>query len=163
MASEPARERSSSPGTAILCGGALVGLFDFAYATILAWSAGRPWHRPWQGVASALLGRDAFSAGDAAIALGLVCHFVVAFSIVTAYVLASRRAPLLARRAVPLGMTYGALVFFVMNWVVVPLTRIGRVPAFTRSSLATSLLVHVFLVGLPAALVARRAARPPAA
>jgi len=151
------------PGRAVVYGGALVGLFDFAYATISAWSLGRPWYRPWQGVASALLGRDAFTAGAPATALGLACHFVVAFCIVAAYVLASRRLALLVRRAVPLGMVYGAFVFLVMNWVVIPLTRIGRVPAFTPSSLATALLVHVFLVGLPAALFARRAGRGTAA
>lgn len=84
---------------------------------------------------------------------------MVAFSIVAVYVLASRRLGLLARQWLPLGMLYGALVFFVMNWVVIPLTRVGRVPAFTRSSLVTSLLVHLLLVGLPAALAARGAAR----
>ena len=150
--------RASGPARAIVYGGALVGLFDFGYATILAWWAGRPLYRPWQGVASALLGRDAFAAGAPAVLLGLLCHFVVAFSIVTAYVLASRRLALLTRLAAALGMLYGAFVFFVMNWVVIPLTRIGHAPAFTRSSLVSSLVVHVFLVGLPAALFARRAA-----
>jgi len=149
--------RRLSPLRAIAYGGVLVGLFDFTFATLRAWSAGRPWYLPWQGVASALLGRDSFSAGAPAIVLGLVCHFVVAFSIVAVYVLASRRLALLTRAAWPFGMLYGAAAFFVMNWVVIPLTRIGHVPVFTRSALAQSLVVHVFLVGLPAALVARRA------
>jgi len=151
-------DKPLSPLRAIVYGGAIVGMFDFAYATVLTLARGRPWYRPWQGVAYALLGPDAMNGGSWVIALGIVCHFIVAGSIATAFVLASRRLPLLTRHAVPVGMVYGAFVFFVMNWVVIPLTRIGRVPPFTTKILLLSLAVHVFLVGLPAALCAREAA-----
>jgi hypothetical protein len=145
-----------SPLQAIVRGGALVGAFDFAYATLRTMQRGGEWYQPWQGVASALLGRAAFDGGGAVIALGIVCHFIVALSVVTAYVVASRYLPVLTQQAVALGLLYGAFVFFFMNRVVIPLTRIGTVPRFSTSGLVLSLLVHAFLVGLPAALVARR-------
>jgi hypothetical protein len=151
-------DKPFGPLRAIVYGGAIVGMFDFAYATVLTLSRGRAWYRPWQGVAYALLGPDAMNGGFWVIALGIVCHFIVAGSIATAFVLASRRLPFLTRHAMPVGMVYGAFVFFVMNWVVIPLTRIGRVPPFTTKILLLSLAVHVFLVGLPAALCAREAA-----
>lgn len=56
MTGDRSAGRAIGPTRAVVYGGALVGLFDFAYATLLAWSAGRPLYRPWQGVASALLG-----------------------------------------------------------------------------------------------------------
>ena len=158
MAEEAEGGLRMGPARGIVYGGGLVGLFDFGYATLRAVARGRAWFVPWQGVASALLGADAFAGGGWVIALGIVCHFIVASCIVAAYVGASRLIPLMTRRAVPLGMAYGVWVFFMMNWVVIPLTRIGRVPAFTPSALGSALLVHVFLVGLPAALVARRIA-----
>ena len=152
-------ERPFGPLRAIACGGAIIGMFDFAFATILTLARGRPWYRPWQGVAYALLGPDAMEGDGWVIALGIVCHFIVAGSIAAAFVLASRWLPILTRYAIPVGMLYGAFVFFVMNWVVIPLTRIGRVPAFTTKILLISLAVHVFLVGPPAALCARRSYR----
>lgn len=38
-----------------------------------------------------------------------------------------------------------------MNWVVIPLTRIGGVPKFTTSNFVLSLLVHIVFLGAPAA------------
>jgi hypothetical protein len=152
-------DKPFGPLRAIVYGGAIVGMFDFAFATVLTLARGRPWYRPWQGVAYALLGPDAMNGGRSVIALGIVCHFVVATSIAAAFVIASRWLPFLTRYAIPVGMVYGAFVFFVMNWVVIPLTRIGRVPPFTTRILLLSLAVHVFLVGLPAALCARESTR----
>jgi hypothetical protein len=156
MTEAAGRGRTLGPGQAIACGAAIVGVLDFLYPTLRTVARGRPWFVPWQGVASALLGSDAFTGGASAIALGIVCHFIVATCVVAAYVSASRWIPALSRHAVPLGMAYGLWVFFFMNWVVIPLTRIGRVPTFTTDALVLGLLVHVFLIGLPAALVARR-------
>ncbi len=144
---------------AILYGAAVVGVCDFAYASLRAISRGNPWFAPWQAVASALLGRDAFSGGQGTVLFGIFLHFVVAACIVAVYVLASRHIPVLTRRIVLCGLAYGVLAFLVMNWVVIPLTRIGRVPSFTTSGLVGGLLIHLFGVGLPAAYFARRAAR----
>ena len=145
-----------TPLQAILYGGGLVGVFDFLYATLRTLSQGGAWYRPWQGVASALLGPDAMSGGVLVVLLGIVCHFIVALCIVTAYVLVSRSVPLLTRHAVPLGLLYGAFVFWFMSWIVVSLTRIGHPLKFSTQGFWMSLAVHILLVGLPAALFARR-------
>jgi hypothetical protein len=53
------------------------------------------------------------------------------------------------------GVAFGLVVFTVMNVVVIPLSRIGAsVPSLPL--LANGLLGHMFLVGLPIALAARR-------
>ena len=160
MTEDAGRGRTLGPAQAIAYGAAIVGILDFLYPTLRTLARGGPWFLPWQGVASALLGGDAFTGGASVIALGIVCHFIVATCVVAAYVSASRWIPALTRHAVPLGMAYGLWVFFVMNWVVIPLTRIGRVPTFTTGALVGGVLMHVFLIGPPAALVARRVAWP---
>jgi hypothetical protein len=71
------------------------------------------------------------------------------------FVLASERFPGLRRGAVGWGLAFGVGVFAVMNFLVIPLSRIGAsVPSFPV--VANGLLAHAFLVGLPIALAARR-------
>ena len=87
---------------------------------------------------------------------GGVLHFFIAFVIVLVYFLASRRAPVPTRHAVALGIAYGIVVYFVMSYIVIPLSAAsrGRFP-FRCSS--NGILIHAFGVGLPAALFARAA------
>jgi len=42
----------------IVYGAGVVGIIDFAYATLFVVLNGRPWYRAWQGVASAVLGDE---------------------------------------------------------------------------------------------------------
>ena len=57
-------------------------------------------------------------------------------------------------------VAYGAIAFFVMNLVVIPLTRIGRQPLVWSAFAVGGLIVHVLLLGPAAAYFARRAAGP---
>src|SRR5690606_7269061 len=73
-------------------------------------------------IAAGLIGRDAAIAGGAATAaLGLAPHFFSAMTIVTAFYLAARQAPALARRPLVTGPFYGLAAYAVMNYVVIPL------------------------------------------
>ena len=118
---------------------------------------GTPPMRIFQFVAGGLLGREALDGGFATFALGLLCHFTVALSIATVYFLASRWLPVLRERPVLCGIAYGVVAFFVMHYVVVPLsaapTGAGR---SAWPILANGVLGHIFLVGLPIALFAAR-------
>ena len=55
------------------------------------------------------------------------------------------------------GPIYGMAVFFVMRYVVVPLSATPRQPPAKVSSLANLVFSHIFFVGIPIALVIRRA------
>ena len=60
------------------------------------------------------------------------------------------------------GILYGLAVYAVMNYLVIPLSAIGpRTTATPLPVLANGLLIHMFGVGLPAALFARAAAPGP--
>jgi hypothetical protein len=144
---------------AVLYGAGVVGGIDFAYATIFVVLKGRPWYRVWQGVASAVLGSDSFSAGYRTAFLGVFLHFTVATCIVGVYLIASRWVPILRQKTLLCGLAYGVVAFFGMNLVVVPLTRIGPQPLVWSAFNVGGLLVHTLLLGPAAAYFAGRTGR----
>jgi Na+/alanine symporter len=147
-----------TPWRALLYGAWAVGGIDFVYATVFVVLRGRPWTRAWQGVASAVLGPDSFTGGYASALLGVALHFAVATCIVGVYLTASRFVPLLRQKTLLCGLAFGLIAFFVMNLVVVPMTRIGRQPLVWSAFNVGGLLVHIFLLGPICAYFAGRAA-----
>lgn len=115
------------------------------------------------GVARALLGPDAREAGAPGVALGVALHLSVATAWSAVYLLLLRAWPSLRRlaagRAAPLvGMAYGPLVWLAMDLVVVPLTRARHTPPGSPM-FYVNLVAHMFVVGLPIALLMRDEAR----
>lgn len=157
-------ERPASSGMlrAIVWGGLLAGLADALYATLyFGWQGASP-VRIWQSVAGGLLTRErAVAGGVPTAALGLALHFLIAFTAAAIYVLASRKLPVLVRRAVLCGSLYGLWVYIFMNSVVIPLSALPpRKASWIQPTLTffTGLVVHVFGVGLGISLPARREA-----
>ena len=146
---------------AIFWGGLIAGTLDITYAIVFSLlRSGTSPVRVLQSVASGALGADSFNRGAASAALGLFFHFFIAFTAAAAYWAASRKLDLLVRAAVVCGVVYGAVIYAVMNYVVIPLSavppRAGPRPLLV---LVTGLLVHMFFIGLPIALAARRYSR----
>lgn len=141
---------SFRPATAIVLAGAAAGVGD----TLLAMAMhGVGPAVVYRAVAAGLIGREAAMAGGlAAAALGLVLHFFIATTAAACYVVASAQVRALAAHAVPSGLAFGVAVYFFMKDVVVPLSA-ARPIGFTWAGLVG----HAVLVGLPIALVARRA------
>ena len=144
--------------TALALGTLTVGTLDILDALIFFGLRGAQPIRIFQSIAAGLLGREAFQGGLATALLDGVLHYFIAFVIVAVYYLASRRAPVLLRHAVALGMLYGIGVYFVMSYVVIPLSAASQ-GAFSWAVFLNGILVHAFGVGLPAALFARAARR----
>jgi hypothetical protein len=141
---------------AILRGGLAAGVLDIT-AAFIRW--GKP-VRILQGIASGLLGPQAFQGGWGIVALGMALHFVIAFSAAAVYYSASRKLAFLRSRAVLWGLLYGIAVYMFMSWVVVPLSAFPKShTAFSAIGFAISLLTHMLCVGLPIALAVRRYAK----
>ena len=139
----------------IVYGGLSVGTLDGLAATINAATKGVSPDRVFHYIASGLIGREAsYDGGAATIVLGILIHFAIAFSVVAVFVLLSRSIPALLRRAVISGLAYGVVVYFAMAYLIVPLTAVPKIP-FSFSGMITSIVIHMFCVGLPAALVTR--------
>jgi hypothetical protein len=144
--------------SSILLGGLVAGAFDITYAMVISYlRKGISPIRVLQSVASGWLGPASFEGGLPAAALGLASHFFIALTAAAVYVLAGRYLPMLVRQPVVCGAVYGFGIYVVMNYVVIPLSRVPPRPAPAFIVWATGLLVHMFLIGVPIALAARRA------
>lgn len=141
---------------AIIYGGLVVGTLDLLDAVIFFGARGVAPIRIFQSIAAGAHGRAAFQGGWHAAALGIAFHFIIAFLIVTAACLIARQAPTLMQQPVAFGIVYGITVYFVMNYVVIPLSATTR-GAFVWPVFINGILIHAFGVGIPSALFARMA------
>jgi hypothetical protein len=143
----------------IVYGGLAVGVLDALDAVIFFGlrNGTSPIHI-FQHIASGLLGRASFDGGLATAMLGLGLHFLIAFMIAAVYYRASLSIPMLIRQPVISGLIYGVVVYFVMSYIVVPLSAApqGR---FSLAPFLNGVIGHALLVGLPVALFARRSAQ----
>lgn len=140
---------------AILVGGAICGVLDITAAFVVYGLFGLKPIPLLQGIAAGLLGPRSFTGGLSTAALGLLCHFVIAFSAAAVYYAASRRLSFLLRNPVASGVLYGIAVYFFMRWVVVPLSAAKSGP-FSLKMTAIGLIIHVICVGWPIAFAVRR-------
>jgi uncharacterized membrane protein YagU involved in acid resistance len=98
------------------------------------------------------------SAGGLATAgLGTLLHFFIAFTVAAVYVLASRKIVALKTQAIAFGLTFGALVYLVMTYTVLPNSAVEPSP-FSLALFLNGIIGHALFVGLPIALYARRTA-----
>ena len=150
----------SRPAAAILWGGIVGGTLDVAFAAIRSVQLGGTVGRMLRGIAGGLFGRGVIAGGGIAYAaLGLGLHFFIALSAATTYYVASRRISILVDFPWVCGPLFGALWYFMMNRVVLPLSALHTSPPFT----IPGFLAVTLLIGLPVALATRhfsRMARP---
>lgn len=140
----------------ILLGTLVVGALDILEVIVFYGIKGVAPTRILQSVAAGLIGRAAaFEGGVPTALLGLGIHYCIAFVVVCVYYFASGRIAALRESPVIMGAIYGLLVYLAMNFVVLPLSATGP-PRFTLPGVLNGLFAHVFCVGIPAALIARR-------
>jgi hypothetical protein len=133
----------------------LVGTLDISDAFIFYGLRGVTPSRILQGIASGVLGRAAFGMGHRSAVLGLFFHFFIAFSATTVFLLASRKLPL-GRHPMLYGTLFGAALYLVMNYIVLPLSRIGMRPTPPLIPLVNGVAALIVCIGIPLAFIARR-------
>jgi len=113
-----------------LVAGATVAFLDGMFAVVVyVWimhltTAGRI----FQSIAAGLLGKASYNGGTTTIALGLLCHIVIAFTWTTIYYFASRRVPSIREFAssnagnLITGVLFGAVIWLGMDFIVIPLS-----------------------------------------
>src|ERR1700738_2438406 len=122
---------------AALCGGLVAGRLDIGVAALL--NSISPLV-VLVFIASGILGKAAYHAGLAGVALGLGLQWAMSLAIAFNYALGRERVDALTRSWVLGGVLYGVVIFLVMSFVVVPLSRAVPQPAFTLSAFAENLL-----------------------
>jgi uncharacterized membrane protein YagU involved in acid resistance len=150
------KSKPITPGAAIFYGGLIAGILDAADGVVAYYfAAGLNPIQVLQFIASGFYGAAAFQMGIPGALVGLLAHFFIAFAVAAIYVGATRFLPMLSREAVMWGTIYGAAVFIVMNFVVLPHTAAVKSP-LSLPLLLNGVLGHALFVGLPIALAARR-------
>lgn len=142
---------------AILTGGLLAGIGDITYAALhynIVYQT--PPERIFQSVAAGLLGSEAARAGGwNTAALGLAAHFALTTIMAAVFVLASLVVPLLRKLWWITGPVYGLALMFVMNYLVVPMSKVGGPGKLPEGQfLYGAVFAHVILVGLVIAAAA---------
>jgi hypothetical protein len=111
-----------------------------------------------QFIASGLLGLAAFAGGLGSALLGLLLHVVFSLVIAAVFILAATRLPVLRRNLILGGMLYGVVVYFVMNFVVTPLSAAPPAEGIIWAVIVEGIIGHALTIGLPLAFITRRAA-----
>jgi hypothetical protein len=136
-------------------GGLICGSMDITAAFVVYGFFGARPVRLLQGIAGGLLGPRTYQGGLWTAALGLVCHFFIAFAAAAVFWIVSRGVGFLADHAVVSGVLYGVCVYFFMNRIVVPLSAARKSP-FSFEMMLIGVAIHMVCVGLPIALAVRR-------
>jgi hypothetical protein len=150
---------------AILTGWLLCGVLDITAACLQAWiEAGRAPADVLRGVASALWGRAAITAGPGMAAIGLAMHFTVALTATLVFHSLSRRLAILWTAPLWIvGPLYGVVVFCAMNYGTLPALSwlrslyLNTPPRWPGSMRWPQLAIHMVCVGMPIVWGVRRA------
>ena len=142
---------------AALWGGLIAGALDILAASLITQYGVV---RILQIIAGGLLGKAALEGGAGTAALGLLLQESMGVLIALIYGVGSNRWPQLARRWVPAGILYGILVYFVMNYAVLPLSAWHSHPHFKAASFAQN-MAAMWVFGLIVSYFARPRAVSP--
>jgi uncharacterized membrane protein YagU involved in acid resistance len=138
----------------ILLGGLIAGTLDIGAASLINLLS------PvfiLHVVAAGLLGREtSFGGGLSTAAFGMLLQWTMSLIIAAIFVSVAALLPILKRWWIAAGLSYGVAIFFVMNYVVVPLSALHRFPRFTAPSFAENMSA-MLLFGVIVAFFARGA------
>jgi hypothetical protein len=159
---EPKGSPSVSRGAWIVVRiGLIAGTLDITENLIFNAFRGITPEMVFQFIASGLIGiHSAAALGTVSVALGMAIHYFIATWWTLVFYLASRKLRFLLARPAIWGILYGGFVYLIMNFVVLPLTRIPHPRAATTvASRVSGVLALLFCIGLPIALLVRRSDR----
>jgi uncharacterized membrane protein YagU involved in acid resistance len=108
-----------------------------------------------RSIASGLFGLQAYAAGNWVVVVGLLLQLAMSVLIAGIFSLATLRQAWLLSRAVLAGVAYGAIVFVVMNIVVVPLSSFAPRPTHITLTWLVANIAAMLVFGLLVALIVR--------
>lgn len=162
MAKAVSKEFKASSGItafkAIVYGGLIAGCLDLAFALTYYGLKGGKLIKLLQSIAAGVQGKVAYQGGVGSAALGVAFHFAIALGAAAVFCAAGRALPVLVRMPWISGPVFGAGAYYFMNLVVLPFSAL-QTKGYPMKWEPWMLAAHLFLVGLPIALVARKLSR----
>ena len=136
--------------------GLLAGTLDISFACLQVYiMRGTTPEIVLRYIASGAFGKAAFSGGWGMPLVGLLFHYIIAYSFTILFFILYPAIRVMSKSVVATAIVYGIFIFVVMNLLVVPLTKI---PASTfhldKALMATAILIVA--IGLPLSFFARK-------
>ncbi|MEP6728637.1 MAG: hypothetical protein ABJC98_22630, partial [Bacteroidota bacterium] len=110
-------------------------------------------------VASGAFGKSVIGSDSAGMMLmGLLFHYIIAFSFTIFFFWLYSRSRLLPANWVLRGFVYGIFIWIIMNLVVVQLSGVphGPISAMKITKVIKSALILIFMIALPLSFIAHR-------
>lgn len=140
----------------IALSGLLVGSLDIIAALIQFYiKTGKDPLIVLKYIASAIVGKEAFSGGTPMAVVGLLLHFVIAFAWTISFFWIYPKLKLQTLNTILTGVLYGIFIWLIMTRVVVPVTK-ATTSAFDWKQAAIAALILIAAIGLPLSFIAAR-------
>ena len=136
--------------TAILLAGIIGGTIDIGSAAVISG------FNPvviMHAIASGLIGKDSFSGGVGTAVLGYFLQIAMGTLIAAIYMAATSAKPALRKRWIPTGILAGVIIYFVMTYLVVPLSAAPFRPEFSLDGFIKTFKLAGFLENLLAMIL----------
>lgn len=152
------RNTTTSPIKTILIAGLVAGILDGLAAAIsfIITSNGKNPIAVYKFVASGVFGKSALHGGWEIGMLGILFHLVIAMIFAVLFYFLYRNIHWIKRNILISGILYGIVVWIIMNKIVVPLSNTPPLPPPPIHRIMISMLILVFCIGLPIALIVQK-------
>lgn len=156
MASSTSNKKPSKAASTILLAGFIAGTLDITAASTQYYiNTGKGPGTLLRYVASGVFGQKAFAGGIPMAAWGLFFHFIIAFGLTIFFFWLYPKIKLLSKNIIVTGLLYGIFAWVVTALIIVPLSNTAP-PVFNIRKAAIAILILMFCIGLPIALIISR-------
>ena len=132
----------------------LVGTLDILAACIQFYLKTNKGPAPvFKFIASGVFGKEAFTAGNSMIVYGILLHFLIAFIFTVFFVWVCSKFPAILKMKIITGIVYGAFVWAVMNFLVLPISNSPKGP-LNFINAVTGMMILIICLGIPLAVMA---------
>lgn len=106
-------------------------------------------------IASGVFGKAALAGGTEMALLGLLFHFIIAFTWTVIFFKLYPQITRVAKNKFAAGLLYGLFIYAIMTRVVLPLSNTPKIP-FNAVQAAIGIVILMFAVGLPISFMVSR-------
>jgi len=104
-------------------------------------------------IAGGVFGKKAFSGGTEMALLGLLFHFIIAFSFTIFFFWLYPKLPVLSKSRIITALVYAIFIWIITNLVIVPLSNLPPV-TFKTQNVLKAMLILFLMIGLPLSFIA---------